>query len=196
MKKSDAAPKITIRRDLLAAVAKWTSIDDSRPHLCRVLFDKSCYVATDGHRLVYVPLTGVTEPFCIDRVDLLAAVAAARELGSAQIDIATDPDGRVFLSVGFGSVLRVRARDASKYPPYKQVLKTTPNDGKPPNGIILQPRYLAAVSEVLAASNDDGSSSGVEVTGWGPEVNGEQLDAITFKSRSGIVFVIMPMRAQ
>jgi hypothetical protein len=178
---------IRIPTNLLAAVAKWASTDESRPHLCMVLFTKGEYVACDGHRLVRVPLEYDGPAFGVDRRHLLAAVTAQRELrGGREIEIKLD-DARVVLTIAEGVRMAVPTRDASKYPPYEQVMPAGKPD-KLPEPYGFNPKYLAAIYEVDQASRPD-STNGVKIAAWGGS-----LDAMMFTNTDGIRFVVMPVR--
>jgi hypothetical protein len=57
----------------------------------------------------------------------------------------------------------------------------------PPRRHSFNPMYLAAVAEVIAG--DPTFSQGVDVTGWGDE-----LDPVMLTSAKGARFVVMPMK--
>lgn len=191
---------IKIPTNVLAAVAKWASTDESRPHICMVLFTAGEYVACDGHRLVRMPLEYDGTPFGVDRGHLLAAVAAQRSMQ----DLVADEDGevefadsnieikldgaRVVLAIADGVRMAVPTRDASNYPPIEQVMpKERPSTLPDPYGF--NPRYLGAIHEIQAALTPNVGDQGVKIAAWGG-----QLDAMLFTGFGGVRFVIMPVR--
>lgn len=181
---------IKIPTNVLAAVAKWASTDESRPHICMVLFTAGEYVACDGHRLVRVPLEYDGQPFGVDRGHLLAAVAAQKSVYSdrdSNIEIKLD-GARVVLTIADGVCMAVPTRAASTYPPIEQVMpKGRPSTLPDPYGF--NPEYLGAIHEIQSAFDSDVSARGVKIAAWGG-----QLDAMLFTGFGGVRFVIMPVR--
>lgn len=185
---------ITISSALLAAVAKWTSTDETRPHLRQVLFTRNECVACDGHRLVRVPTSYDGPSFGVDRDHLLAADAVRASLKHSDRDVTIACSGSdVTIAVNHPSSglvrLVVRASDSSKFPPYEQVMpKERPN--KAPDGYGFNPKYLAAIHEIEEALGVSPGRSGVKVTGW----SSDGLGAMLFEGYQGARYVIMPVR--
>lgn len=199
------AAVISVSTNVLEAVAKWASMDETRPHLHQVVFTKGAMVAVDGHRMVIVPCETFGVTIGVDRKYLLAAVAAQRVLnGEREITIArvdTDPK---LMWLGLNTTLRkvgfwVPAADTDKFPPYEQVVRDseTAERSETPVGYGIDPRYLAAIAEVDAATCDANdandviaSNRGVKVTAWSKD----HLGAMVFVNQAGVKFLVMPMR--
>lgn len=188
---------ITIKTDLLLAVSKWASTDNTRPHLGVVLFKGNEMMACDGHRLVRVPVAcnGLTVAFSRD---MAAAAAAAQtfckdtaprdnEYGGRAVEISL-ANGKVAINVG-RFVLTGPAGDVGAFPQVDRVMP----DKRPeqhPDGYGFDPKYLAAIDEVQAATGLSGGDRGVKVTGW----SADGLGAMLFESFNRIRYVIMPVR--
>lgn len=182
----------SVRTRLLAAVAKWAYQDDDRPHLARVLFDGQHMVGCDGHRLVVVPCETGASPFTVERADCAALAAAQRELTKSthgDLTFLTVSEGKAAISLGDAraAVLIVQADDAKNYPPWEQLLKGTTAETATPPERVFEPRYLAAIDEVLQAV-DGGCQRSVVVKAWTAE-----LGPMLFEG-AGIRFLIMPKR--
>lgn len=78
MTKSPIGPvEISIATSLLEAVAHWAAPEsDNRPHLSQLVFRDGEVVATDGHRLVRVPIETHGLAIGLRRQDAITAVAA------------------------------------------------------------------------------------------------------------------------
>lgn len=193
---------ITISTDLLAAVAKWASTDESLSHLGLIVFRKNEIIACDGHRLIRVQFRTQGLEFAVQRSHLLAAVAAQRELpgitlrddeNNKAIEVSLSENGRIRLSLG-PVALVVPGGDLSTYPPIEQVMPE-PREGQPPSpdGYVFNPRYLAALDEVNRAMGCDGG--GARCVVWsGPEGSHRIRGAMLLSNARGARFVIMPMR--
>lgn len=208
---------LTIATNLLAAIAKWASTDESKPHLCCVAFrSDNTIVATDAHRLVVVPHETHGHGFLLDRKVILAAIAAqniiARDGTDPPIDhdlaatpngdvveltdgpygertIELTPDGvHVLMSLG-SLALRASVLDIAMYPPIDRVLKIGSNKGSP-DDYLLDARYLAAIVEVNNATA--GYSKVVRVTHWGRLLKNGTRSALLLEGATGVRFVIMP----
>lgn len=192
------AAVISVSTNVLEAVAKWTSPDDSRLHIRQVLFTKGVMVALDGMRMVVVPCETFGLTLGVDRDYLFAAVAAQRALKIDRphlITIETDGSSSSRVRLGIGGARSVcvlaPAADASNYPPYEQVLKdTTQAESASPVGYGLNPAYLAAIAEVHHAVSGGSSSEGVKLVAWSRDL----LGALAFESTGGVKFLVMPMR--
>lgn len=197
------AAVITVSTNVLEAVAKWAGTDETRPHLHQVHFTKGTMIAVDGHRMVIVPCETFGKTLGIDRQYLLAAVAAQRALTRERPNVITieEQPNPVFIRLGLthpsGKVcLQVPVADASAFPPYEQVLRDSENAARSPSpsGYAINPKYLAAVAEVDAATCDANEiiagSRGVRVIGWSKD----RLGAMVFVNKAGVKFVVMPMR--
>ncbi len=182
--KTSVSP-IAIAPKLLAAVAKWAHAQRHPGNIHMVMFTKTEYVATDGHRIVRVPIRYYGPKFCVDRTHLLAAASAAATLSAELIQIKVDDSGKIELILAPGVVMRVPAGDADKYPPVDEVMPIA-RTGPPPDPYGMNARYLADIYEIDVAA---GKSGGVKITGWGGS-----LDAMSFKSDSGIRYIVMPIR--
>lgn len=189
--------KIVVSTKLLAAVAKWSTDDDMKPHLRCVLFRNAEMVACDGHRLVRVPIACNGIAVSVDR-DLVASAEAAQafcsktaardnEYGGPAMSIRIDGN-QVAIDLG-GFTMRGPLRDPSTYPAIDQVM---PN-GRPdrhPDGYGFDPKYLAAISEVQIAAGATVGAQGVRITGW----SADGLGAMLFEGHMGIRYVVMPVR--
>lgn len=193
----------------VAAVAKWTSRDETRMHLHMVLFTDDEYVATDGNRLVRVPCATHGLRIGVDRDHLLSAVAAQREGAPKKRSnvILLEPYGatakdawkrQIRITIGEGVYVVVPGRDTGRYPPYNQVMPKGRPGGAPPSKYAFNAQYFADVAEVIRGGDvavDIGEPGwgrdhgGVDITGWGDE-----LDPVELTSGRGARFVIMPMR--
>jgi hypothetical protein len=196
------AAVISVPTNLLEAVAKWAGTDETRPHLHQVLFTQGTMVAVDGHRLIVAPCETFGMTVGVDRSYLLAAVAAQRAMKVDPPHVITiEPalDGTYpryvrlgFMPNSFKIGMIVMAADDSSCPPYKQVMRDSavrPAGG--PDGYGFDPRYLAAIAEVDAATTAAGlGRNGVEVVSWSED----RLGAMTFRSQAGVTFLVMPMR--
>lgn len=180
---------ITIRTELLAAVARWAGEDENRPALRMVLFTRDEFVACDGHRLARVPLEYDGDPFGVYRVHILAAAAAQRGLDQRDIVIEL---ARQSIHLGIATDVRlvVPVCDASVFPVYDQVMPRGPRPSTAPDGYGFDPKYLAEIYEVQKAAGAADGYHGVRVTGW--SVDG--LGAMLFEGYRGIRYVIMPVR--
>lgn len=205
--------KITIGTSLLAAIAKWAYTDTDRIVNAVAFRPDNTIVATDGHRLVMVPHPTHGLSFGVARSHLLSAIAAqdmiARDGNDPPLahDLeATDGDsflayepraGRVAdltptkdrVIINLGEVaLRAPIVDIAEYPPISKVF--TGDSTGTPDGYLLDARYLAAISEVNAASA--GRCAGVRVTMWGRIDDNGRRSAVVLEGATGIRFVIMP----
>lgn len=176
---------IKISADTIAAVAKWASADHDRPHLRMVMFARGECVATDGHRLVIVPITYDGPRFGVDRADLLAAVAVHREL-RADLDLEIALDGKkAKITIGYHRVLTVPACDASAYPPYRMLVDGSGKGSKSIEGHSFNPAYMAGIDEINRTMP---AVAGVRITGWGDD----KRDPVVFENTAGARFIIMP----
>lgn len=194
---------ISVLTNVLEAVAKWASPDDSRPHIRQVFFSKGVMVALDGMRMVVVPCETFGQTLGIDRDYLLTAVAAQRALKVDRPHLITietwspadrsKATSRVRLGIGGsrGVFVVAPAADAKSYPDYEYVMReNTKAESADPVGYGLNPAYLAAVAEVHHATTSGGSSEGVKLVAWSKD----RLGAMVFESTAGVKFYVMPMR--
>lgn len=207
--------KISIRTDLLAAIAKWARRDGAG-HLGAVVFrTNNTIVATDGHRLVIVPHETHGLSFGVARSHLLAAISAQSVLvrdgidphvghdviddgddvkladgpyGDRRIDLSLLDATRVLIDIGTIAIRAPRV-DLKKYPDVERSL-VGDNSGTP-DGYLLDARYLAAIEEVNTASS--GYASGVRVVQWSQLV-GEVRGPVVMENAVGVRFAIMPQR--
>lgn len=183
--------KFSIRTRLLAAIAKWTYQGDDRPHLECVLFDGKHIVATDGHRIVVAPCETGLPSFLLRRRDCLMLAAAQRELFARQFaELAfvkvADRRASVSLDPNDGERCTVIVRTpVHDFPPYEALFRGLKAEGSPPP-YAFEPRYLAAIDEVLEAV-DGGHQRTVKITAW------DTLAPMLFEGH-GIRFLIMPQR--
>lgn len=187
---------ITISTNVLAAIAKWSCQDADRPHLRTVLFERGRAIATDGHRMVLLPVETNGHRLLVDSGHIAAAVAAQRDMKvSRPREITIEPsDKSIILGLDNGVSLIVPARDPGQYPPYEQAVPKVDPKAKTPHGYALDPRYLAAIAEVSAAVAPN-AQRGVRVVAWSPiDADGQQLGAMLFEGYEGVRFVVMPMR--
>lgn len=210
----------TVRTDLLAAVAKWAHADPARP-IGAVLFRDNRIIATDGHRLVIVPHELEGEAFGVARYHLRAAIAAQNALTREPIDpqvgydvkdvgdvvladgpygdreiTLTTKEGRVYLEIADGVAIRVPAHDVSTYADQKRLdsLISGGSDTGTPDGYLLNPEYLADVSEVSTASAT--YRDGVWVTRWSRLDKKGGRSPLVMRNKNGVLFAIMPMREE
>lgn len=204
--------------ELLLAVAKWAHrYQDDYPHLSAVYFRGTEMAATDGHRLVRVPLDCHGQEFSVRRADIFAAIAAQNAwhrhhsdfamrlnadleatndgetiwaMGDRAIDISWDGGPFVLLDLD-GCVLRCPVGTGT-LPPIDSVMLPR-RDGDVPRGHGFDIRYLAGVEEVVRAAGWSRSATVIE--GW----DDGELTPFQFSSPLGapdeerIRFVIMPM---
>ena len=177
---------ITISTNLLEAIAKWSYVDTDRPHITCVLFDRKHVVATDGHRLVRVPIKNPGPKFTVARPHLFAAIEAQHAMNARELTLSLD--GTV-VTIGIAPKVTMTVPVGPEgYPPYEQVIPKGADDA-PLAGYCINPKYLAAVDEVHRAIGG-GPHCGVRIVGWGGE-----LDPLKLEGAGGSEFVIMPMRA-
>lgn len=195
--RDEQKPKpIVVSSNQVAAVAKWASVDETRPHLQMVCFANDEYIATDGYRMVRVPCRTHGLAFGVDAMHLIAAVAAQKALcslpaspfPSTELKMTRHLDGanyKVRVEIRSDTWLTVPERDSKSYPPVDRVAPKGKSGQAPPAVYSVNPAYYAAVAEVLA---DESLDLGVDVTAWGDE-----LDPLVLTSGRGIRFIIMPM---
>lgn len=189
--------KIPVDWHLLSAIATWTypsSDNKDRPHLSVVKFGDGEAIACDGHRLVRLPLPAAVERFGLSRFSLLAIEAArvaisADRAGSIEINAkearATLTHGRVALSIV------VPVENVDGFPPIEQVMVTTKATAAPSSNYIFDPRYLAAIRDILLAA---GAPNGVRCAAWSQVHDDGIAGPMQFENDRGIRFVVMPMR--
>lgn len=188
---------ITISTALLAAIAKWAADDTMIPHLCCVVFHDGELYATDGYRLVRMPIGDKKFSAAIARHHILAAAAAQRELrGNGRKQIAITVDGvKATLDLG-PAAMTVRQVDMT--PHTREVLDATEpkySTERVPDGHVFNPALLAAIGEVHNAARDGGGELGVKLAKWGaPDGNGDLLEPVVLTGAGGTRFVVMPMR--
>jgi hypothetical protein len=191
---------ISVSTDLLEAVAKWASQDDTRTHLQQVVFTKGTMVALDGHRMVIAPCETLGLTIGVNRQYLLAAIAAQQALKTDRSHIITiAPDGTRGVRLGFESAAHalsqvpyivVPAADTTSYPPYEEVVKSNrAAESSSPDGYGLNPSYLADIAEVTNATCKPGQR-GVKIVAW----SRDRLGAMVFENTAGVRFFVMPMR--
>jgi len=188
---------ISISTNVLAAIVKWSCQDRDRLHLCAVLFEKDRAIATDGHRMVLLPIPTHGHHLLVDGQHIGAAVAAQRDMKVQRPhSITIEPgDKSIILGLDKGVSLVVPTRDPAQYPPYDQVVPKVDPKANAPHGYILNPRYLAAIAEVNDAVAPS-TQCGIRVVAWSPsDANGQQLGAMLFEGHEGVQFVVMPMRS-
>lgn len=192
---------IIVSTKILEAVSKWSYPDwQERPHLSVVLFQRGFMVATDGHRLVRVPVETGDIEMAIDRRHIVAAVAMQRGLGNRSIDtLEMSIEGKsVRIAVGSSQLDRDRSGVAvlvplgnhSKFPPYEKAIPKPDPKAPSPDGHFFNSSYLAAIDEVHVACGG-GSQCGIRVVAWARD----RLGGMLFEGAGGSQFVIMPMRA-
>ncbi len=195
----------SVRTQLLAAIAKWSHQSEERPHLARVLFDGRQIVATDGHRLVVAPFETNHAPFTIDRLDIAVLAAAQREITKsvrAELVFVKVSDGRAVIDLdaaAMGGVtghdrrlLTVRTHDAKDFPAWEVLFDGLKAESEAPPAYAFEPRYLAAIDEVLAATEfGAGGQRTVLVKAW---TGGEPFIGPMLFEGYGVRFLIMPKR--
>lgn len=178
-------PPISISSRLLEAIALWAYQGSDRPHLNVVAFRGGEMIATDGHRLVRIPIPLLGERTFGLRVEHVQLVCRAF---GPKATLQIRPDGkRVEIEVnGDSPVVWVAKEDIANYPPIDQV-EPTACLGSEPAGIVLNARYLADVQRI--AEIIDPVNLAVRVTKWGG-----MPDPVLFEGPQGSRFVVMPMR--
>ena len=196
----------SVRTRLLAAIAKWAHQGDDRPHLARVLFDGKHMVACDGHRLVVATCETGLPPFALDRLDCAVLAAAQREImkrHSAELRFLSVADGKVEIAIDAGRVLTVKARDASEFPPWQKLLADAKAETPTPPAYSFDPRYLAAIDEVIQGATGDVQRM-VTVKAWtgltpggGCAIGPMLFESVWFDDGTGgeLRFLIMPKRS-
>jgi hypothetical protein len=189
---------ITVRTQLLAAVAKWTYIDDTRPNLNVVYFDGKAMIATDGHRMVVVPMETSLPGFGIHRRDCAAIAAGQRELerhqhmGELRISVA---DRKATIALDREMRTMTVPAHGVDYPPYESLFKSLKAETPVPSEFTFNPRYLAAIDEVMQGVDptDYHASGGVRVKAWSAVDERGFCGPMLFEG-AGIQFLVMPMR--
>ena len=165
--------------------------------------------ATDGHRLVRVPLLfDAFEGTCMVERErdytvpswLIEAAAAAIEASeefprNARVrihrDTKTDVVGISLASSTLNKSLCIAGKAIlDPFPPVAQVINAFKADGDgdvPPAKLCFDPRFIADVGAVTSAL---GCKYGVEIVGWGDLRSPLQLEP---PDRRGVRFVVMPM---
>lgn len=187
----------TINTKLLAAVASWAYDGTDRPHIGVVAIAKGEMVATDGHRLVRVPVQTGGFAVAVTRDHIMAAVAAQRAFRGARprdevyggnaVEISL-VEGNARINLG-DMVITAAPGDLSKFPPIDQVMPSGRAE-RAPDGYGFDPRYLAAIAEVQAAAGATTGTQDVKITGW----SADGLGAMLFEGINGIRYVVMPVR--
>lgn len=167
---------ISVNSELLLAVAKWAHrYHTERPNLSAIYFREREMVATDGCRLVRVPINGARE-FSVRRADAFAAVHAQNAwyrhhndfamrldadleagndgetiwaMGDRQISIEWDGGASVKFDLG-GCVLS-SAAGTGTLPPIDSVMLPR-RAGDVPWGQGFDVRYLAGIEDVVRAA--------------------------------------------
>lgn len=195
----------SVRTQLLAAVAKWTCHDESRFHLNYVLFDGQHMVATDGHRMVAVSFQTDLPPFTIHRMDCAVLAAAQREVlksRRAELVFTAVADGRATIDLDAGRrVLTVKTGDPKSFPPWETLFSNLKAETPTPPAHAFEPRYLAAMDEVIQSVAGDVQRT-VEVKAWTAREEGGfcgpmLFDSVVFDGDAGyeMRFLIMPKRS-
>lgn len=205
MKSATSIKLFSVRTQLLAAVGKWACQSDDRPHLARVLFDGKHMVATDGHRLVAVSCETDLPPFTIHRVDCAVLAAAQREITkhrSAELVFLAVADGQATIDLDGGrSVLAMKTGDAKDFPPWQKMFEGLKAETPTPPAYAFEPRYLAAMDEVIQGVTGDVQRT-IEVKAWtakepGGFVGPMLFESVVFDGTHGyeMRFLIMPKRS-
>jgi DNA polymerase III sliding clamp (beta) subunit (PCNA family) len=135
---------IEITKAEARALLKHASTDETRKHLCSVLFElngKATAVATDGHRLARCEVengSGFEWTALVPRTTL----EEAAKLASAKVPIRVKPQK---ITVGAATVTYEERQDV-KFPPYQQVIPERSDDPKP--GVAVNTAYLASLDLV------------------------------------------------
>ncbi len=197
----------SVRTRLLAAIAKWAHQGDDRPHLARVLFDGKHMVACDGHRLVVATCETGVPPFALDRLDCAVLAAAQREITkrySAELGFVSVADGKVAIELETGRVLTVKAREAGEFPPWQKLLEDAKAETPAPPEYAFDPRYLAAIDEVIQGAAGGEYQNTVKVKAWaglepgaGCAIGPMLFESVVFDDNCGceLRFLIMPKRS-
>ena len=191
---------ITIKTNLIAAIAKW-AIADVRYD--RVMFRAGRILATDGWRIVEVPHETEGHTWAVPAHALLAAAAAQRVLianedcdeDCAELLRITDEGVPDSFTIGFRYTRGVLAeRREFPHELHAKIVGTfdAAKTGKPADGIVLNPRYLADVGEVLEATAE--GNAGVRIVGWSGYASPTSTGPIIMTSPTGARFAIMPMK--
>lgn len=187
MKKTPPSPPgpILVAARLLDAVASWAYQCADRPHLSVVAFMGGEMVATDGHRLVRMPVAGLGDRrFGIWAPDAAMALRAFGPRAILDIDPAS---GRI--AIGDRNrepILTVKAHDIDGYPPIDEIMNKD-RRGNAPDGIVLNARYLADVQRI--AEIIDPADSTIRIVSWG-----DKLDPLIMEGPRGSRYLLMPQR--
>jgi hypothetical protein len=177
----------TVKASLLGAVAKWACHDESRYWLNFVFFDGKNMVATDGHRMVVVPLVVDGPAFGLHRKSIAALVAMQRELGRKFGDFTVGVENHkatIVLDGPDAPTVDIKA-PVVDFPPYEQLLQFKPPAAADPGPCAFNPRYLADIHEVLLTLSH---SETVTIKAWG-----DAMGPVLFEAE-GIRFVVMQKR--
>lgn len=200
---------VTISTQLLTAVAKWASTE--RPNISAVRVEKGELFATDGHRMVRVPVPAAHGfEVAVRRSYVLAAAQAQSALSGP--DVLTGPEGKSLaisraggdVQIVLGTDVRLMVPDGSHRdaPTLARLNSNTPTlaetGSRSPSGYVLNPGYLAAIDEVEFAIHGGTCGTfkrnGVRCVAWATTPAEEKLTSIMFEGESGARYLIMPMR--
>lgn len=185
--------EIVIGTALLEAVAKWTHDELDRPNINQVMFRDDHVIATDGHRLVSVPIETHGLEIGVSRWDVMAAVAAQRALepSADQIRVEVVTNGkypRLLLRLSDGDTPMIVTTPASgEFPTRGQVSGLMLIDRGTTRPEVFNPCFHAAIHEVASILGLD--NCGVRVVGWDGALGPNH-----YEGPLGSHFVVMPMR--
>lgn len=189
---------IEISVKLLSAIARFASLDDSRPNLRCVRFTPKKIVAVDGVKLVRVRTSGVEsiklsagsdsfEPFHLQRETIEAIDRLTKGRGQIRLTRHGVADLiKIDLDEHHGLGLTTKPK-AIHFPPTEAVTTLGRETETPPRWTV-SPAFFADIHAVIDALRID--FEGVTVTGWGDRISPVQLEAAS----GAVRFTIMGMR--
>jgi hypothetical protein len=184
-----------MRTNLLKAIAACAcTMQDGKDRIAGIVFRDGEIIASNGHVLVRVPAKH--ELSLMMPTELAIAACEASLSGSdgqvdefgypvdAKCEVVISSEGEyVCVDVG-GVTLRAAAANLSKYPDINLCVAKSNGDGNA-MGTLFDPRKLALFGDVLDATS---YSEGIALVACGGP-----LDALVFKSDSGVTMTLMPM---
>jgi len=145
-----------VKIDCRLKVEKIIGINDTRHYINEPYLDvvNKCLVATDGHKLVCLPVT--VRPEDTSGAVPIEAFKDARRRNMTDAEIVCNGDVTLSHPDGEESVARYGRPDSTGFPDYQSVM---PNpDEKPTAQIAINARYLLEVANALTVTGGRGSN--------------------------------------
>jgi hypothetical protein len=188
-----------VATDLFAAVAKWSHKGPDKPHLGGVTFRDGEMYATDGHRMVRVPMETTLE-VTIRRDHIQAAAAAQKVIRFSALIQNKRPVIEISM---FRNQVRMDLGSLTltvtplTHDVFSRATLDSLSSGlvvtRGPVNYAFDPHLLAAISEVNDAACADTDGGSVKLLKWGSPTRGSAAEPILFEGHGGILFMIMPV---